>query len=73
MDLAYVAGLINKLDGYFVTSAKIRTPEDFRGKAIGVQSIGGGIWMFTQMALDRWGVSTERDKIQMRVLATSRY
>src|SRR5687767_437911 len=26
LDLAYVAGLINKLDGYFVTSAKIRTP-----------------------------------------------
>jgi ABC-type nitrate/sulfonate/bicarbonate transport system substrate-binding protein len=48
----YVAGLINKLDGYFVTAAKIRTPEDLKGKAIGVQSIGGGIWMFTQMALD---------------------
>lgn len=68
LDLAYVAGLINKLDGYFVTSAKIRSPEDLKGKAIGVQSIGGGIWMFTQMALDHWGLSTERDKIQMRVL-----
>jgi NitT/TauT family transport system substrate-binding protein len=68
LDLAYVAGLINKLDGYFVTSAKIRTPEDLKGKAIGVQSIGGGIWMFTQMALDHWGLSTERDKIQMRIL-----
>jgi ABC-type nitrate/sulfonate/bicarbonate transport system substrate-binding protein len=68
LDLAYVAGLINKLDGYFVTAAKIRTPEDLKGKAIGVQSIGGGIWMFTQMALDHWGLSTERDKIQMRVL-----
>jgi ABC-type nitrate/sulfonate/bicarbonate transport system substrate-binding protein len=43
LDLAYVAGLINKLDGYFVTSAKIRGPEDLKGKAIGVQSIGGGI------------------------------
>jgi hypothetical protein len=68
LDLAYVAGLINKLDGYFVTSARIRSPEDLKGKAIGVQSIGGGIWMFTQMALDHWGLSTERDKIQMRVL-----
>ncbi len=51
-----------------MTSAKIRSPEDLKGKAIGVQSIGGGIWMFTQMALDHWGLSTERDKIQMRVL-----
>ena len=68
LELTYVAGLINKLDGYFVISAKIRPPEDLKGKAIGVQIIGGSIWMFTQMALDHWGLSTERDKIQMRVL-----
>lgn len=68
LDLAYVAGLINKLDGYFVTSAKIRTPEDLKGKTIGVQSIGGGIWMFTQMAMDHWALSTDRDKIPMRIL-----
>src|SRR5918995_3398862 len=52
LHLAYVAGLINKLDGYFVASEKIRSPEVLKAKAISVQSIGGGIWMFTQMALD---------------------
>ncbi len=68
LDLAFVAGLINKLDGYFVTNSKIRAPEDLKGKIIGVQSIGGGIWVFAQMALDHWGLNTERDKIQLRVI-----
>jgi ABC-type nitrate/sulfonate/bicarbonate transport system substrate-binding protein len=68
LDLVFVAGLINKLDGYFAVSQKIRTPEDLKGKTIGVQSIGGGIWMFTQMALDHWGLNTERDKIQLRII-----
>jgi NitT/TauT family transport system substrate-binding protein len=68
LDLAFVAGLVNKLDGYFAVAPKIRTPEDLKGKTIGIQSIGGGIWMFTQMALDHWALSAERDKIQLRVI-----
>jgi len=68
LDLAFIAGLINKLDGYFVTNAKIRTPEDLKGKIVGVQSVGGGVWVFAQMALDHWGLNTERDKIQLRVI-----
>jgi ABC-type nitrate/sulfonate/bicarbonate transport system substrate-binding protein len=68
LDLVFVAGLINKLDGYFAVSPKIRTPQDLKGKTIGVQSIGGGIWMFTQIVLDHWGLNPERDKIQIRVI-----
>ncbi len=68
LDLAFIAGLINKLDGYFVTNAKIRAPDDLKGKIIGVQSIGGGVWVFAQMALDHWGLNTERDRIQIRVI-----
>ena len=68
LDLAFIAGLVNKLDGYFVTNSKIRVPEDLKGKVLGVQSIGGGIWMFAQMALDHWGINPDRDKIQVRVI-----
>ena len=68
LDLVFVAGLINKLDGYFAVSPKIRTPQDLKGKTLGVQSIGGGIWMFTQIVLDHWGLNPERDKIQIRVV-----
>jgi len=68
LDLVWVAGLINKLDGYFYVSPKIQKPDDLKGKTIGVQSIGGGIWMFTMMTFDHWGISPERDKIQLRVI-----
>jgi ABC-type nitrate/sulfonate/bicarbonate transport system substrate-binding protein len=68
LDLAFVAGFINRLDGYLAVSAKIRAPDDLKGKTLGVQSIGGGIWMMTHMTLDHWGLSVERDKIQIRVI-----
>jgi len=68
LDIVFVAGFINRLDGYFAVSPKIRTPEDLKGKTLGVQSIGGGIWMFTQILLDHWGLSAERDKIQIRAI-----
>jgi len=67
-DIVFVAGFINRLDGYFAVSPKIRTPEYLKGKTLGVQSIGGGIWMFTQILLDHWGLSAERDKIQIRAI-----
>ena len=68
LDLVFIAGLINKLDGDFVVTPNIRTPADLKGKRIGVQSIGGGIWMFTMLAFERWGLDAERDKIQLRVI-----
>src|SRR5215472_14127361 len=68
LDLVFIAGFINRLDGYFAVSTKVRAPEDLKGKTIGVQSIGGGIWMFTQILLDHWGLNAERDKIQIRAI-----
>lgn len=68
LDLVWIAGMINKLDGYFYVSPKIQRTDDLKGKTLGVQSIGGGIWMFVMMALDHWGLVPERDKIQMRVI-----
>jgi ABC-type nitrate/sulfonate/bicarbonate transport system substrate-binding protein len=68
LDIVFVAGFINRLDGYFAVSNRVRTPEDLKGKTLGVQSIGGGIWMFTQILLDHWGLNAERDKIQIRAI-----
>ena len=68
LDLVFVAGFINRLDGYFAVSQRVRTQEDLKGKILGVQSIGGGIWMFTQILLDHWGLNPERDKIQIRAI-----
>jgi NitT/TauT family transport system substrate-binding protein len=68
LDLAFIAGFINRLDGYLAVSSRIGAPEELKGKTLGVQSIGGGIWMMTHMALDHWGLNLERDKIQIRVI-----
>ena len=68
LDLAYIAGLINKLDGAFMVNPSIRTPADLKGKRIGVQSIGGGVWMFSMLAFEHWGLNVERDNIQFRII-----
>ncbi|MBI4524472.1 MAG: ABC transporter substrate-binding protein [Deltaproteobacteria bacterium] len=68
LDVVFIGGLINKLDGDFVVSPKIKSAADLKGKTIGVQSLGGGIWMFTMLTLDHWGLEPERDKIKFRVV-----
>jgi NitT/TauT family transport system substrate-binding protein len=68
LDLAYIAGLINKLDGAFMVNPSIKSPADLKGKRLGVQSIGGGVWMFSMLALEHWGLNPERDNIQFRII-----
>src|SRR5258707_4164688 len=65
LDIVFVAGFINRLDGYFAVSTKVRAPEDLKGKTLGVQSIGGGIWMFTQILLGDLGLNAAGDKDQI--------
>ena len=67
-DLVFVAGFINKLTGTFVANPKIKTPAELKGKALGVNSLSGGAWIFTMLTLDHWGLVPERDKIQFRAL-----
>ncbi len=68
VDLVFIAGLINKLDGYFVAAPQIKSPSDLKGKNVGVQSMGGGIWTFTMLAFEHWRLNPERDKIRFRVV-----
>ncbi len=68
VDIAIVAGLINKLTGAFVVSPEIKNPVDLKGKRVGVMSVGGGNWMFSMLALDRWGLDPKRDGIGVRVI-----
>ncbi len=68
VDVAFVGGLVNKLTGVFVTAAQVKTPEELKGKRIGVTSIGGGNWVFTMLALQHWGLEPKRDGISIRAL-----
>lgn len=55
----------------FAANPKIKSPADLKGKSLGVNSLSGGTWIFTMLALDYWGLAPERDKIQMRGLGDS--
>jgi NitT/TauT family transport system substrate-binding protein len=68
LDAVFVAGLVNKLNGTFAVEPSIKTPADLKGKTIGVQSIGGGIWMITMLLLNHWELDLKRDNIKFRVL-----
>jgi len=68
LDAVFVAGLINKLNGAFAVEPSIKTPADLKNKTLGVQSIGGGVWVLTMLALNHWGLDPKRDNIRFRVL-----
>src|SRR3990172_3767122 len=68
LDGVFVAGLVNRLTGTFVVHPQIKTPADLKGRTIGVQSIGGGIWMITMLVLDHWGIDPKRDRVNLRIV-----
>jgi ABC-type nitrate/sulfonate/bicarbonate transport system substrate-binding protein len=51
-----------------MVNPSIRSPADLKGKRVGVQSIGGGVWMFSMLAFEHWGLNPERDNIQFRII-----
>ena len=71
LDGVFVAVFINKLVGAFAVSKDIKTPNDLKGKQIGVASLGGGNWMFTMLAFDHWGLDPKRDNITFRIIGNT--
>ena len=53
LDLVFIAGLANQLNGTMVAAPSIHSPADLKRKNIAIQSIGGGVWMITQLLLIR--------------------
>lgn len=68
LDVTFFGGLVNKPDGDFVAAHGIRRAEDLKGKRVGVQSIGGGVWSLAMLALEHMGLEPTRDKITILVL-----
>jgi len=71
LDGVFVAGFINKLVGAFAVGKEIKTPNDLKGKQIGVASLGGGNWMYTMIAFDHWGIDPKRDNITFRIIGNT--
>ncbi len=68
MDVAFFGGIVNRADGDFIVAPGIRGAQDLRGKRLGVQSIGGGVWSLAVLALEHLGLEPTRDKILVMVV-----
>jgi NitT/TauT family transport system substrate-binding protein len=71
LDVAFFAGIVNKADGDFIAVPSIRSAEDLKGKRIGVQSIGGGVWSMAMLAIEHLGLETNRDKMTVMIIGDS--
>jgi ABC-type nitrate/sulfonate/bicarbonate transport system substrate-binding protein len=68
MKIQCVASPVQKIPRELVARKDIRTLEDLRGKTFGVQSIGGGFWLQTMIALDQLGIDPDKYELKMRIL-----
>jgi ABC-type nitrate/sulfonate/bicarbonate transport system substrate-binding protein len=68
MDIAFFAGLVNRADGDLIVAPEIRSPSDLKRKRLGIQSIGGGVWSMTVLALENLGIEPTRDNITLITL-----
>jgi NitT/TauT family transport system substrate-binding protein len=66
--LGCVASPFNKIARELIVRPEIDTLGALREKIVGVQSIGGGLWLQTMIVLDRLGVDAEKYKLQLRVI-----
>ena len=68
VELRLVAGFVSRGRGYLVVRPDIKKPGDLAGKRIGVQSIGGTLWMYVILTLEQLGLDTTRDRIHLLVI-----
>lgn len=71
LDVAFFAGIVNKADGDFIAGPSVHNPEDLKGKRIGVQSIGGGVWSMAMLAIEHLGLEPNRDKMTVMIIGDS--
>src|SRR5215471_3114225 len=68
VELKMVAGFVSRGKGYMVVRPDIKKSADLAGKRIGVQSIGGTLWMYVMLTLEQLGLDTTRDRIRLLVI-----
>ena len=66
--LKILATFNNWLTADLVARPGITRAEDLRDKRVGVQSIGGGIWMQALLALEHIGLHPIRDRLHIQVI-----
>jgi ABC-type nitrate/sulfonate/bicarbonate transport system substrate-binding protein len=68
VELKMVANFVSRGRGYLIVRREIRKPADLAGKRVGVQSIGGTLWMYVMLTLEQLGLDAARDRIRLLVI-----
>jgi NitT/TauT family transport system substrate-binding protein len=66
--LKIVATFNNWLTADLIARPELTRAADLRRKRVGVQSIGGGIWMQALLALERLGLDPVKDRLHIQVI-----
>ena len=72
LDLRVIGTFTSHIPFDLVVKPNIKTPKDLRGKRIGVQVIGGTIWMGAMLGLEHLGLDARSDDIQIVAGETKR-
>ncbi len=67
-ELKVLANFSSRVTYDIVARPEIKSPGDLRGKRLGVQSIGGTVWMGAILGLEHLGLEPVRDKIDILVV-----
>ena len=67
-ELKMIANFVSRGRGHLVVRSDIKKPADLAGKRIGVQSIGGTLWMYVMLTLEQLGLDLARDKIRLLII-----
>jgi ABC-type nitrate/sulfonate/bicarbonate transport system substrate-binding protein len=68
VELKMLAGFVSRGKGYLLVRSEITKPADLADKRVGVQSIGGTLWMYVMLTLEQLGLDTARDRIRLLVI-----
>ncbi|MGZ8487174.1 MAG: ABC transporter substrate-binding protein [Candidatus Binatia bacterium] len=65
LDLKVIGTFTSRIPFDIVASSSIKDGKDLRGKRLGIQAIGGTIWMAGLLGLEHLGLDPRRDSIQV--------
>ena len=67
-EMKIIASLSSRENLDLVARPGINSAKDLRGKRLGIQSLGGGVWKTATVWLEHFGMDERRDNIQMIVI-----
>jgi ABC-type nitrate/sulfonate/bicarbonate transport system substrate-binding protein len=68
VDIRIIATFTTRLTHDLVARPGITVPKDLRGKRVGVQVLGGSLWLTAMLALEALGLEPSRDDVRILVI-----